>query len=361
MSAIKHVLIIELANSHDECIYSQVLFLIKGNHKVSMLLSSHAFENTKSFHHLCQHVEKRELENTFSGHQKQIKEIKSLSKSWGVDTLVFNTAQGSFVRDFCIFSLFFSKKVLGILHSIKKLDSSFTQKFISLKIRNYFLLSDILRSKIAKDKQKHVDVFYPLFFDYSKSLEPFDQDTFNIVLSGGVESRRKDLDGFIELFKKNEVPSHWNIIFAGKSDPKSEIFLKLDHFVKEHDLSEQFSFYHDFIPTETFFEIISTAHVILPLIHPNTPSHDEYMKRQISGAFNLAYGFRVPLMIHEKFSNYEEFIISAFFYSLETLVDKLKEIDGNRSLLTEKRKSIETHEMFSFEKQQKNYLNVIES
>ncbi len=356
----KHVLLIELANSHDECMYSQVLFLIKGRHKVSMILSSHAFENTKSFHHLCEHVEKRTLENTFSGHQKQIKEIKSLSNKWGVDTLVFNTAQGSFVRDFCIFSPFFSKKVAGILHSIKKLDSSFTQKFISLKIRNYFLLSDILWNKVDKDKRKHVEVFYPLFFDYSKSLTPFEKETFNIVLSGGVESRRKDLDGLLELFKKNEIPEHWKIIFAGKSDPESEIFLKLDRFVKEHDLTEQFSFYHDFIPTETFFEIISTAHVILPLIHPNTPSHDEYMKRQISGAFNLAYGFRIPLMIHEEFSNYEEFVVSAFFYSLDTLVDKLKDIDNNRPLLTEKRKRIEEHELFSFEKQQKNYLRVIE-
>ena len=361
MKGPKHIVLIELESSHDECLYSQVLFLSKRKHKVSMILSPHAFENTKHFHHLCEQVYMAELNNAFGGHRKMIKEIKQYCKNWKVDTLVFNTAQGSFVRDFCFFSLFYRKKVLGILHTIKKLEGSFTQRIISLKIKQYFVLSNLLYNKITPEKRKNIGVFYPLFFDYAKNKNQTSPDEFNIVLSGGVERRRKDLDGLIELIRENEIPHHWKFVFAGKSDPKNEIYQTLKKLVKSKKQTTQFVFFESFIPTNDYFQLIAEAHVILPLIHPNTPSNEEYMTRQISGAFNLAYGFQVPMLIHNSFDDVPEFQASSFFYSTPELIQILKEVDNNRELLKEKRAQIYDYPLFIFDHQQANYLKLIEN
>jgi hypothetical protein len=325
-----------------------------------MILSPHAFENTKHFHHLCEKVTIAELKNAFGGHRKMIRQIKQYCKHWKVDTLVFNTAQGSFVRDFCFFSLFYRKKVLGVLHTIKKLEGSFTQLIISLKIKQYFVLSNILYEKIAPKKLKNISVFYPLFFNYSMKESQSSPDEFIIVLSGGVERRRKDLDGFIELIKRHEIPRHWKFIFAGKSDPENEIYQTLKAVVADKKQTAQFQFFEYFIPTDQYFQLLAEAHIILPLIHPNTPSNEEYMTRQISGAFNLAYGFLVPMLIHEAFEDVPEFQVSSFFYSTPALIEKLVEVDNDRALLQEKRVQIQHDPLFQFDHQQANYLKLIE-
>lgn len=356
----KHVVIVELENSHDECLYSQVLFLESSPHKVSMILSEHAYASTKSFHFLCQHVEKVDLIHGFKNHWKTSKKIKQLFKSWEADILVLNTAQGSFVRDFCLFSLFYSKKIIGIIHTLKKLESSFTQKIISVKIKRYYLLSHILSDQLPEKKKKNIAVFYPMFFHHPILPQPFEKGCFNIVIPGGVESRRKDLEGWIKLIENNEIPGHWKMIFAGKSDQNNEGYKKLKKLVSKKKVESQFKFFDDFIDPEAYFKIIESAHVILPLIHPNTPSNEEYMTRQISGSFNLAYGFRIPLFIHEVFNDHEEFQEAAFFYTGDSLFNELKKTDKNRSLLEEKRKNIRSFPLFQFEKQQSKYLKWIE-
>lgn len=356
----QHIVIIELENSHDECLYSQVLFLFESKHKVSMILSPHAYENTKNFHHRCENVVQFQLSSAFGDHRKMIRRIKETCKNWGVDQLVFNTAQGSFVRDFCFFSLFYKKRILGVLHTIKKLEGSFTQRIISLKIKRYFLLSNILLDKIDSKKRRGIGVFYPLFFNYSPK-KPERSNTFNILLPGGVERRRKDLDGLIKCIKANEIPTHWKFIFAGKSKPEDDIYQALKQLVKAKNLSTQFHFFETFIPTIAYFNLIDEAAIILPLIHPNTPSNEEYLTRQISGAFNLAYGFKTPMLIHEAFNEYQEFQASSFFYNAETLIETLLELDQNPDLIQTKSGAIQVYPLFHFEHQQSNYLKLIQS
>jgi hypothetical protein len=326
-----------------------------------MILSPHAFKNTQYFHQLCEQVVIAELSNAFGGHRKMIRQIKQYCKDWKVDTLVFNTAQGSFVRDFCFFSLFYRKKLIGVLHTIKKLEGSFTQRIISLKIKQYFVLSNILYEKINPTNRKKIGVFYPLFFDYPKKVTEGSLDEFKILLSGGVERRRKDLDGLIQLIKNHEIPRHWKFIFAGKSDPTNEIYQTLKRLVKSKKQTAQFVFFEEFIPTADYFQLLAEAHVIIPLIHPNTPSNEEYMTRQISGAFNLAYGFQVPMLIHEAFRDVPEFQVSSFFYRTPELIQKLLEVDKNRALLKEKRVQIQHYPLFKFDHQQANYLKLIEN
>lgn len=356
----KHIIIVELENSHDECIYSQVLFLTTAQHKVSLILSAHAYENTKSFHHLCEHVETMKMKHGFKEHLKLSRKIKSVIKNLRADVLVFNTAQGSFIRDFALLSLFNKIKVLGVLHTTKKLSGSFTQKLISLKIKKYYLLSHILSDQLTQKQRRKIQVFYPLFFHHPILPKEFDQDNFKIVIPGGVESRRKDIRGFLDALKNKEIPQHWKIIFAGKTDPSSALFLELQSLIHEQNWTERFQFYFDFIPQQDFFKIIESAHLLLPLIHPETPSSEEYMNRQISGTFNLAYGFRVPMLIHEKYKVHEEFQTSSLFYSLSNVYTVLVEVDSKRNLIEEKRNTIQSADLFQFKNQKIQYLKWID-
>ena len=55
---------------------------------------------------------------------------------------------------------------IGIIHTIRKFQGSFTQKLIHRKNRKYLLLSDFLLDKITTPKKLKVESFYPL--DYPK-------------------------------------------------------------------------------------------------------------------------------------------------------------------------------------------------
>lgn len=356
----KHVILVELENSHDECLYSQVLFLEQSHHKVSMILSPHSFQSTQKFHYLCENVAQLEMKHGLFNHWKLTQKIMRFRRKWKSKVIIFNTAQGSFVRDFSLLTLWHRVRVLGVLHTIKKLQGSFTQKLISLKIKKYYLLSLILSNQLSPKKRRKVQVFYPIFFHHPILPKPFQKEKFNIIIPGGVETRRKDLKGFVDQFFNQPIPAHWNIIFAGKTEENNECFLRINNTIKLNNMNKQFVFYHGFIPQKEYFEIIEAGHVILPLIHPNTTSSDEYMSRQISGAFNLAYGFKTPMLIHKAYKKHEEFQCSSIFYNEEKLFDQIKSLDEDRNRLEEKRKAIQNYSLFDFEVQQNNFLSWVE-
>jgi hypothetical protein len=63
---------------------------------------------------------------------------------------------------------------------------------------------------------------------------------------------------------------------------------------------------------------IQNSDFLCPIIHPNTPSAEEYISNQISGMFNLAYSYQIPLLIHSTYNSIEDLQKSSFFYEIST-------------------------------------------
>lgn len=307
-----NVALIEVDGSHDECLLSQIHALKRTNSHVVLLCTQEIKERNTTFEAL---VDELIIIDSSHKHNKIVRTIISIFRKKHIDIAVFNTAQGAKVRDLSV-KLFFSRiKLFGIIHTTRKFDDSFRQKVININITKYLVLSEYLYKKAKPRRRISVDYFYPIRFPEfgSKRVK---NSVLTISIIGGVEKRRKDLDGFIEmvLATKNDAIQ---FVFLGKSDPKSREVIELKDKLKDIGLLDRVKMFDSFVSQEKFDALLRQTDALLPLVHPNTPSADQYFKNQISGAVNVAFGYGIPLLIHSSYSVIDELKERTIFYDLE--------------------------------------------
>lgn len=316
------VAIIEIGGSHDECILTQVNGLKeKGCHLVFCGTTA-VFQRNSLFQNLFDEFYEVKLTGGKKADFKEMRKLNKWLKKQAVNKVICNTAQGGHIRNLTLISLFNSIKYHGILHTIKKIPNSFTQKIISLKIKNYFVLNDTLLEKIPPQKKLTINSFYPL--DYPDLSESVDKNKkWFVTIIGGVENRRKDLKGFIDFASK--VSEDIQFIFLGKSDFKKEEVIEFKNEIYAQNLEHKILLFDHFVSEATFDAYLKKTDLILPLVHPNTPSADEYFNRQISGAINIAFSYKIPMLIHKEYQSWEDFQTGCLFYDMQTMNSTLEE------------------------------------
>ena len=261
-----------------------------------------------------------------------IRKLMRKLKTEKIDRAVFNTAQGGHVRNACLFSLFRGIEFVGIIHTVRKFQGSFTQKVINLKIKKYFVLSAFLKKQIPERKNIQIEVFYPLDFP----IIPNDfqsNEHIHISLIGAVENRRKDLNGFISLIQ--QCDSSVRFSFLGKADLSNNEVIEFKKSLAEINCLDRVEFYDKHVDLDTFNRILRKTNAILPLIHPHTPSADEYFRNQISGAMNIALGYEIPLLLHSSFRKIEELNRASVYYELDAFSGALDEIKSKGKCIRE--------------------------
>ncbi len=309
----KTVALLEIGGSHDECILSQLIGLKQQNVKIIFCSTKAMFEKNSFFSNYIDEFYEITFPKTMIGDFLVMIRLNKWLKQQKVDVLIANTAQGGHVRNLCLTSS--SKiKFIGIIHTIKMLEKSFTQSLISRKIKHYFVLNDTLKSFISPNSPIRVDSFYPLSFpNYSSRIDK-PNDQIWIAIIGGVENRRKDLSGFIEMASQTSENIHF--YFLGKSNHQSENTIEFKKQLSEYKLEKRVHLFDDFLTQETFDNYLNQINGIFPLVHPNTSSAEEYFTRQIPGAINIAFGYKIPMMIHSHYQNWEDFNKGVVFYDL---------------------------------------------
>ena len=247
--------------------------------------------------------------------------------------VVLNTAQGSMIRNLCLFGLFSKIEFVGIIHTLLKTHDSFTQKVISWKVKKYFILSKFLLNKVEPKKGLSYDYFYPLIF--SNEHQPKDQNGLIITIIGGVEKRRKDLDGFVQMIQQEQDGHYY---FLGKSNANDPDVRQFKEELMAKGLENRVSLFNEYVSQDEFTEVLNKTDFILPLVHPNTPSSAEYFRNQITGAMTVSFGYKTPMLIHEEYQQIDEMKSASFYYSMDDYADKLKEFILNRNQKVEEMK-----------------------
>lgn len=355
-ASIKYALI-EIGGSHDECLYTQLHALKSEGHFVVLVCTKELEQRNPQFHDLIDEfilIDKKELKIK---RKKILRGIWRALKDQKVNKVIFNTAQGTNVRILCTLSLFSKIEFIGIIHTIRKFQGSFTQRIINLRIRKYLLLSEFLYDQVSTPKGIRLDWFYPLSFPHfevetDKRNEP---EKLRITIIGGVESRRKDLNGFLDIAKqlKNQPIE---FIFLGKSDFENKEVLAFRLNILNSGLNDQVKFYQNFVKQEEFDRVVRNSDLILPLVHPNTPSADEYFKNQISGAMTISFAYKIPMLIHEAYSGIREMQTAAIYYSLPDFITKL-----DRDKILQVNKAMELNPSYNSTFQEKRFLEFISS
>lgn len=355
----EHIALVEFCGSHDECLYTQMLAISSGNHKITWITNRVLYDRNPHLHPFCESVYFVEPQGKAWEDFQLMRKLVRYLKAKKITKMLFNTAQGGHIRNLALL-IPNTITCYGIIHTLRKFEGSITQKIITRKVKKYLVLSDDLLAKISIPKGIIVQSFYPIAFPKASENSPSlfrkkeDSECW-MTLTGGVENRRKDLSSVINLIEK--TPPSVRFLFLGKTDkthPDVALFLAE---IKGKNYSDRIHYFENFVPNELFDTILRKTDFLLPLIHPDTPSAKEYINHQISGAFTISFGYKIPLLIHQHYATENDLQISSCFYTPETFERDFVDAIDKR---TERIGAIENTIKWTLEYQTNNLLQFLE-
>jgi len=334
----QRVALIELAGSHDECLLTQMEALAIAGVETLLVTNRSLYDRNPHLHRFCSEVYFIEPAGKAIGDFLLMRKLVKFLKAQQVTKIVFNTAQGGHIRNL---ALLMPKSIqcYGIIHTIRKFQGSATQKIIHRAVKNYVVLSDDLLKRIEPVAGIHVESFYPIAFPHCIIVPDKPEGTFRITITGGVENRRKDLSRAVEFMEK--TPSSVQFVFLGKTDLRHPDVQRFISLIKEKQLEDRVTYFTDFVDHPTFDAVLKQTDLLLPLIHPGTPSGEQYINNQISGAFTIAFGYKIPMMIHTFYQTEEDLRLSSHFYTEATFPAELQVALSKRDELSQKIRSVE--------------------
>lgn len=352
----KNLLIIEHSNVHGEVVYSQLELVKKSGLNVILILNSELSLPEEPLSAKIIRLDFKLKKRTL------LKHILEVIADHNIDLIVINTAHGNFVRSLCLRLLFKKVKVVGILHEANKINDSFTQKIISMKIRNYFVLSEHILGYLDTHKRKghNYSFIYPIFYPLRfVNLKKTKTDRLSICIPGGIEVERRDYFGLIDLLVKNKGRIYPLVKFILLGNSKVSDGAEVIKAITDTNLQNYFEWFDGYIPHDLFYEKLVNSDLILPLLHPNFHFF-ECLQTKISGAFSLSLAFKKPMLLHNEFKHISLFEKISFFYSLDNLIEIINSLAENQSSTIDRVKAFESLDEISFQKQKKQYLNFLE-
>ena len=322
MPSLKRILIVEFSLGHFELIPSHLMLLNKNGYKVFYA----GLENSKK---LIADMKSDFSDSVFITKPKNLKQlwhIRNFISKNDIGQVLFNSASG---RSVLILSILIGSKVhlCGVLHNIEKLIKSNTQKLISIWLRDYLTLSRFLNQKalaLSSNKLKF-EYFYPIYFG-DKAMIPKEDSKLTIVIPGNIQKERRDYVSLIESLKTfpSTLLVNFKIVLLGNANKYDGLEIK--NLVEKHQLNYLFEFFDGFLSNQKFHQAIVQSDFIMPLTHPSGFKTNRYDQYKISGAFNLAFGHKKPLLIHQALEKTKEFDGISHLYTLDNLVDLFKKI-----------------------------------
>lgn len=348
------VALVELGGSHQECLYTQIRFLKAVPGVRLTLVCDDSLQGAINHFDSIDQVVIVPL-------KKGIFQWQSLASLWKIckqeafDKIIFNTAQGKIIKRFLKFPFPKSTIFYGTLHDIKKLENSHTQRIISRKVKNYFLLHHYLGKQVRQENYSSLRfaVYYPVIFPQFASKNTLkSKDELWICVPGQVENKRRDYPGLFQSIEKQGLSPRIKILLLGRCAHQSGDGAFVKNEIKRLAIDSHVQLYDEFIGTELYHQIVAQCDYILPLIHPQTASVALY-EHQITGAFNLAVGYQLPLLLEKEF-------VRDYFSDFETVIyqkENLASCLNSLEAIPSKRKY--QQQLWSFQVLQKNYLDFL--
>lgn len=337
----KKAALLEIYDSHAETLYSQLLFLKKGGFETTLIVSEKQRDQVAEF--------KSGIEIIFvqtSGKKglalwKELWKIRGILMDRGFTHVIFNTAHSNPVRNFCLLPFPDRIQFFGTLHGVNKLEGSFTQKIISRRIPNYFLLIDYMLEKAMKVPHDglHFAVYYPIFHpDFKQvSIPEKKPGEIWIAVPGSVEYKRRDYLSILEPFASLTKKPNVRFLLLGNGYHEHGNGKDLLERIKALDIEDYFTFFNGFVPNELLHGYLKVCDAVMPLIHPINADMEKYLENQISGSFPLAFAYKKPLLLHDYYQRYQDFRETGIFYDLENLKEFFENLESELAAFDQNR------------------------
>jgi hypothetical protein len=350
----RKVAIVEWGGSHDECLLSQFVALKNAGCETWFVSTPELWVRNSQLQGVVDHFYSLEFTKKAFKDFLVVRRLTKWFIEQGIEKVVFNTAQGAHVRNACFLA---SSKVefIGVVHTLNKFTKSFTQRLIHRKIQKYFVLNDYFLDRITVPKGLQVRSFYPLRFpSFEMEVEKPDGEYW-ITVIGGVENRRKDLVGSLELIRAlSHLPVR--VIFLGKADPNHKEVRDFRALLEEEKLSNRTLFFDAFIDEQNYDAYLKKSDFIWPMVHPGTPSAQEYFRNQITGGMNVSFAYRIPMLVHQAYVEEWTDLNVAFAYSQKTFCS---DVELAMKDLIAMQNRIGNNQKFNFEWQEDRYIQFL--
>lgn len=339
------IALIEFGDFHDECLYSQVMFLQNPDIDITL------FANKKlesRIDHLSTQVEIVYLDLS-----SKMKKYQCWFFMWkkmvyeGFSKVIFNSAESTIYK-FIHFPFPKRIELIGTLHNGQNLKHKTKQKYISKKLSKYFVLNEFIQKNIEYQQltNNKIATYYPIFFPELKNTLQKPKGEIWVTIPGVITFDKRDY----QVFKDWEVPKNVKLIFLGRANNNEA--LEFIEKAKNYASYSQMVFFDSFIPNDSFYNYIKQSNFILPLIHPSNAQFENFLNYKLTGSYNIAFGYKIPMLIEQSFSEIEDFKENAIFYDYKDILALKKALEITP-------KEIYKHPKWSFEYQKKKYLEFI--
>lgn len=307
------VLIVELGDSHNEVLLTQVSALRRADRDACLVLNARL---RGQLHPELLRLAGGPAQVHFVGCATPFQRaaaaaaIRHRIRADGVRYVVLNTASGNAIQ---LLSLVLPRSVeaIGILHDVSRLETSSRQKVIGRRIRDYLVLADHLVPE-SPPPGVRFGSFYPIRYpDASPTL----RDTeLHLVVPGTVSRRRRDYERLISLWQGLDDATRRRVTIEILGDITRHDGPALEQSLTEAGIADSFVFHRGFVPEETFYSTVAGCHGLLPLLPLEGSGARAYRKYRISGTTSLAYAYRKPLVLHRAWRDVDDFALTGVFY-----------------------------------------------
>jgi hypothetical protein len=373
----ENIALIETGGSHDECLYSQVLFLKKYGHRIHILLFEDHYEQMDNWPEVDR-WQTWPVPEGFAGEWRLVFRILKYLRRNNIKRAVINTAEGNIVRKLSIAS---GRNIdfAGLIHLSRKLWTSRSQRIISRTIKKYLVLAEFIKENLkAANPGLDIEHFYPVYFPETggrnpnekeasgkgsgingqKILYPGEKETdFLVCIPGAVEYARRDYTSLLNELRDGGVPAGIRFILLGRTTgPDGRDLLGR---IREGGFESHFTTFEGFVTYREFYANLLRSHLVLPLISPGSVDYDDYLRYKITGTYNLAWGFGKPMLMHSSFEGYRIFSNTSVFYETGKMLQVLEKLFQRRDKLKTLQDNISEMEEFDFDAQAERYVNFI--
>ncbi|MFB6456182.1 hypothetical protein ACE38W_12995 [Chitinophaga sp. Hz27] len=356
----KKAVLIELGGSHAECLFSQIYFLRERGYEIHVICNRHLWPFLSDVH---EYITGHLLVDT---NVKRWKRFKMLQEVWryirygGISHAIFNTTELKIVRDLLIFP-FPGVEFAGLLHNGLKLSSGFTVRhFITQKVKKLFVLNDGMLPHLQASDLLQIQSLYAVFFPEmgGSTTLPKGKQEFWVCIPGEIDPRRRDIPGLIQQIQEHGLASNIRVILLGSMNADPALVEAINALPQR---SQVITFGEEKISNEIFHAYIRQSDIILPLLHPPIPRFQEFFKTRISGAYNLAFAYKKPLMMEQHFEAWTDFKEHAILYPENDLVKTLHDLAGQPAVMEKKVEGLHNWPKLKFEVQCNKYIGLLEA
>lgn len=318
----KKLLYFEFSTSHSEIIHS-FCEVLSEEYEITLVIhnKTHGKSLEKSKIKKIIYLEEFNILNSFLKIKKELKP----------DIVLLNSAQGRLVRNLCLRLLFDRTQIIGVHHNPENIYASFTQKFINLKIKKYFVLADFIKKHLTTKTSSNLQIesLYAVYYPEVKTIA-VDETKKYVCVPGVLEQDRRDYIGLVRMVAESRSQISPDIKFVLLGNASSHNGPEIRNLIKEYKIEDRFIIFDHYVDDEVLFSYVKSALALMPLIDPGTRWFEKYFETKISGCYSLAFAFQKPLLLNEVFKGKEEFSGKGFFYNAQNFHFAIKSIENNQ-------------------------------